>query len=1136
MNETRNSLGTFHWHNLAQFGGALNDNLFKFAVIFGLSAAWADWASSEQVLAIANVVFAVPFLLFLGLGGVLADRFRKTTVVRTMKMLEIAVMSLGAIALFSGQGWLMLIAMFTMSTQSSLFGPSKFGAIPELVGRENISRANGQMQAATYLAIIAGTALAPYVSVFFNKQYGYMGLVSIGIAVLGWLASLRIAPSDDPKGQAKASVFFLKDIYHSLKIVHKDGWLALAVWSGAYFLMVAAFVQLNLFTYGVEHLDSISDKEGATKLFLSVAFGIGTGSFLAGRFSRRNIEFGLIPVGSFMMALCGVLLWRVPHHATWMAHLACLGMGLGAGFFILPIQAFIQYRSPPEKVGEIVAASSWLTWVGALLASALIYLTSSVLKLSAAEGFLFLSVLVMILAIASLSLLPDFFARLWVMIITRLFYRLQVSGLDNLPAQGGALLVCNHVSLMDAVWLTASQQRRIRFVMSKRFIEESCSPMLRRLLKLGGVIPIHEGDNPKAILKSLQEAREVMQEGYIVGIFPEGHLTRTGHLLPFKAGFERIARGSGCPIVPCYIHNGFGAHASHAYGAKASILDRRDFRRPVRVMIGKTLPEKSNAATIRNAILDLAADASEAEAPRQGSAALSFVRCAKQNWKRPGISDSSGKDLSFGEALIATQLLKGRLRKALGKEQRIGLLLPPSVGGALVNLGLALDRRVSVNLNYTASPAALQSAMDQAGVRTLITSKLFLEKFPETPLPEQVLYAEDLAADFSTLQKLGMLIKCKLLSPEWLHRDTGWKPEDELTVLFSSGSTAEPKGIPLNHLNVLSNIDGFSTIACPRENDCLCSVLPFFHSFGFTVCLWFPLTRGVPVTYHHHPLETDAISRIARDHKATILVGTPTFLMAWVRKIDPDAFAQLRWAVVGAEKLRPRLADMFEKRYGIRPLEGYGATECSPVISVNVPDVDFGEIAQKGMMEGSVGRPLPNLRIRVVSPETGEELPQGEEGLLLVKGPSVMSQYLDNPDKTAEVLQDGWYNTGDIVKLDADGFITITDRLSRFSKLAGEMISHSAVEQALQEALGIQPNQLAVTGARDAKKGEKLIVVYTQELGDSAAFQEKIREAPIPNLWKPDPRNWMPVEALPVLGTGKVDLKGLKQLAETMAD
>ncbi|MDF3130158.1 acyl-[ACP]--phospholipid O-acyltransferase [Kiritimatiellaeota bacterium B1221] len=1130
MKKTSDSLGTFHWHNAAQFGGALNDNLFKLAVIYTMAVAWPEM-NTNQINGIVGAIFAIPFILFIGAAGILADRVRKNRIVNGIKWMEIGVMSFGAAAIFFANKWMLLAAVFMMSVQSALFSPTKFGIVPELVGRRNISRANSQMQAATYLAMIFGTALAPLFSRTLGKA---AGMASIVIAILGLLAARKINETPKTECESRASVLFIKDIWRSLKYIHTDGFLALAVWASAFFLMVAAFIQFNMLSYGPEHL-GMADREEATFLFLVVAFGIGLGSLLAGKVSRNSIEFGIVPIGTLLLALSCAGLCFSPRDNTLIAYIYCFFMGVGAGLFIVPVQSFLQFRSPPEKMGEIIAASGWLSWIGVLVAAGLLPLCSQVLHLTAAQSFLFIGILMSLMAIVAFVVLPDFFVRFVVMVLTRCFYRLRVSGSKNLPAQGGALIVANHVSLMDAIWIGAVQQRRIRFVMSRKYIED-CSPWMWMLLKLGGVIPIHEGDNPKAILRSLQEARRIIEKGYIVAIFPEGHLSRTGHMLPFKPGFEKIVKGTHAPIIPLYIGGGYESYASLAHG-EPQILHPKDFRRQITVAIGEAIPTRSSTSEVHDAVLNLAATATDAYAPIRGSAGRCFARCARTNWGRRALSDSSGKDLTFGKTLIASLLLRKKFSRILaGDPEEIGLLLPPSVGGALMNLALTLEGRVAVNLNYTSSNRALKSAMEQAGIRTLITSRKFLEKFPDTPLPERVLYAEDLATGFSGFQKVLTLLKAKFLPLPLLVSDRFWAPEDPLTILFSSGSTANPKGILLSHHNILSNIDGFSVVARPQKTDSICSVLPFFHSFGFTVGLWFPLTIGMHVGYHHHPLETDAIGDLAEKHKSTILMGTPTFLMAWVRKIRPEAFTQLRWVVVGAEKLRPKLADMFEKRYGIRPLEGYGATECSPVIAVNVPDVDLDGLKQQGALEGSVGRALPNMLTRIVDPETGEPVPLGTPGLLWVKGPSVMQGYVKNPEKTQEVLVDGWYNTGDIVKQDENGFITITDRLTRFSKLAGEMISHSAVEQALQEAIGCPPDQLAVTGVADERKGEKLVVIYQQSLGEPESFQEAVRNMKVPNLWKPDSRNWMPVESLPVLGTGKLDLKGLKAIANPSAD
>jgi acyl-[acyl-carrier-protein]-phospholipid O-acyltransferase/long-chain-fatty-acid--[acyl-carrier-protein] ligase len=1154
MKNKPDSLKSFHWHNAAQFGGALNDNLFKLLVVYGITIAWHPM-DVRTIFAVVGVAFALPFLLFLGLAGVLADRFPKHAIVRAIKLGETGVMAVGALAFLLGNGWLMLGTVFLMSVQSALFSPTKFGIVPELVGRENISKANSYMQAATYLAIILGTTLAPALSAFFgflfgleeispeidpaaseavtalSWRYGMVGVCCVGIGFLGWLAAKKIPPTRPGNTHAKASVFFFKDIFRTLKEVHRDGFLALATWSSAYFLMIAAFIQFNILPYGIEHL-ALPNQEQATYLFLVVALGIGLGSLAAGKISRRGIEFGLVPVGSIMLVISCAGLYFIPEGAVMTAIAFCILMGFGAGLFIVPVQSFLQFRSPPEKMGEIIAASGWLSWVGVLLASGLLYLCSAILELTPSESFLFMAALVAVLAAASLIALPDFFVRFVVMILTRCFYRLRASGIRNLPSQGGALIVANHVSLMDAIWICAVQQRRIRFMMSRNYMA-ACSPWMRGLLKLGGVIAIHENDSPKALLTSLKEARRVIEEGFIVAIFPEGHLSRTGHMMPFKPGFERIVKDTGAPILPLYIEGGFGTRASLAFG-EPRLMHRDDFRSQITIAIGEPLPSTATSAEVYHAVQELAATATDAYAPIRGSAGRCFARTARKHWKKQALADSSGKNLTYGKTLIASLLLRDRLAQQLaGDPEEIGVLLPPSVGGALVNLSLTMEGRITVNFNYTSSTKSQSSAMEQAGIQTLITSKKFMEKFPDTPTPKRVLYAEDLATDFSTPAKLWMLLKAKLAPLPWLVSDRHWAPEDPLTILFSSGSTASPKGILLSHHNILSNIDGFSVVARAQENDVICSVLPFFHSFGFTAGLWFPLTNGLGVAYHHHPLETDAISDIAEKNRCTILMGTPTFLMAWVRKIRPEAFAHLRWVVVGAEKLRPKLADMFEKRYGVRPLEGYGATECSPVIAVNVPDVEHENLTQTGGKEGSVGRPLPNLLTKILDPDTHEPVTQGESGLLYVKGPSVMQGYVKNPEKTKEALVDGWYNTGDIVQQDENGFITITDRLTRFSKLAGEMISHSAVEEALQEALGCTPDQLAVTGVSDEKKGERLMVVYVKDLGDPEDFQEKIRAMSIPNLWKPDSRAWVPVDELPTLGTGKLDLKGLKELVST---
>jgi acyl-[acyl-carrier-protein]-phospholipid O-acyltransferase/long-chain-fatty-acid--[acyl-carrier-protein] ligase len=361
------------------------------------------------------------------------------------------------------------------------------------------------------------------------------------------------------------------------------------------------------------------------------------------------------------------------------------------------------------------------------------------------------------------------------------------------------------------------------------------------------------------------------------------------------------------------------------------------------------------------------------------------------------------------------------------------------------------------------------------------------------------------------------------------------------TVIFSSGSTGRPKGVMLSHHNVLSNLEAMRQVFSLQKADRFLGVLPFFHSFGFTVTLWFPLTSGAGACYHANPMDAKTIGKMVARHRATLMMATPTFYAAYVRKCAAEQFATLRLALVGAEKLREPLAREFHEKYGIELTEGYGATEMAPVIAVNRPDAIDGRIRQAGRKEGSVGHPLPGVAVKVVNPETvfdagpGVEfqalgsLPANREGMLLVKGPNRMMGYLRQPERTAAVLRDGWYVTGDIAKIDEDGFVRITDRLSRFSKIAGEMVPHIRVEEVVSEALVDFP--CAVTAIPDERKGEQLVVFHTATDVSAEELWKRLASSELPKLWIPRRENLRYIEAIPTLGSGKLDLKKLRELA-----
>jgi acyl-[acyl-carrier-protein]-phospholipid O-acyltransferase / long-chain-fatty-acid--[acyl-carrier-protein] ligase len=486
------------------------------------------------------------------------------------------------------------------------------------------------------------------------------------------------------------------------------------------------------------------------------------------------------------------------------------------------------------------------------------------------------------------------------------------------------------------------------------------------------------------------------------------------------------------------------------------------------------------------------------------------------------------------DSLIKTVFLARRLRPLWTDQKMVGVLLPPSIPGALVNWAALLLGKVPINLNYTTSNEALASCARQCDLKTVVTSRAFLEKVPLQP-PGQIIYAEDLAEKPGIGEKIAALLVAKLFPARMLEWFLGVsKPagiDDTATVIFSSGSTGEPKGVVLSHFNLASNVEQIEQVYHLHDGDRILGILPFFHSFGFTGTLCLPALTGIGVVFHVSPLDAQAIGALVSKYKVSMLLSTPTFLSSYARRLPPEAFGSLRIVMAGAEKLPERNAQFFEDHFGIRPLEGYGCTECSPVVAVNTYDFRAAYFRQVGAKRGTIGHPLPGMGVRVVDVETGEPVGVDKPGLLFVRGPNVMVGYLNRPEKTAEVLKDGWYNTGDIATVDEDGFLRITDRLSRFSKIGGEMVPHIKVEEKLHELLNAEGQVLAVTAIPDEKKGERLVVVHTLNEATLKECMEKMAKSDLPALWKPRPDQFVFVEKLPYLGTGKLDLRKLREVA-----
>jgi acyl-[acyl-carrier-protein]-phospholipid O-acyltransferase/long-chain-fatty-acid--[acyl-carrier-protein] ligase len=501
------------------------------------------------------------------------------------------------------------------------------------------------------------------------------------------------------------------------------------------------------------------------------------------------------------------------------------------------------------------------------------------------------------------------------------------------------------------------------------------------------------------------------------------------------------------------------------------------------------------------------------------------------------LSDSTGAALTGRETLLRALVLRRLLRRtASAGERAVGILLPPTVAAAVTNLALALDRRVAVNLNYSLSEELVQYSIAEAGVSRVITSRAFLERMPLDLGGVETVILEDLAPRATLLDKAVAALQSILPLPV-LERVLGIHdiPEDELmTIIFTSGSTGTPKGVMLSWRSIEANTGMVDALLRLRPDDVMLGVLPFFHTFGYTITLWTMLAMGVGAVFHTNPLDVRTVGRLMRERKVTIVLGTPTLLRAYMRRLSPEDFASVEMVAAGSERLPAAVSDEFEARIGIRPFQGYGATELGPIVSANVPaSRALGDPAAV-LREGTVGRPARGVRVQVRDPESGKVLGPGERGVLWVTGPHVMLGYLNRPELTEQVVVDGWYNTGDVVTIDEDGFITIVGRESRFAKIGGEQVPFGVIEEALATLTGGNEDgapRAVVTAVPDEATGERLVVIHTELESSPEDLVKGMAEQGLPRLFLPAPVDFHEIDVMPLIGIGKVDLEEINRIA-----
>jgi acyl-[acyl-carrier-protein]-phospholipid O-acyltransferase/long-chain-fatty-acid--[acyl-carrier-protein] ligase len=1109
-----------------------------------------DGDAQILLTAIVNALILLPFVLLFSPSGFLADRFSKPRVMRVSAWAAV-VISLGITACYYlGWFWPAFAMTFLLAAQSAIYSPAKYGYIKELVGKETLATANGWVQATTTTAILFGIF---FFSVLFEHYlsgmtYSTPGEVMHLIAPLGWLLVLA--------SLAEAGLSYRLPQHHAVEKISFDWaqyrrgrylrdnlqaaygnrviWLSiigLSVFWSISQVILAVFPAFAKETLGETNTVVIQG------LLACSGLGIILGSIVAGKVSRDYIETALIPVGAVGIAIA---LFLVPGLQSSWAHAVNFFMiGVLGGFFLVPLNALIQFNAGEQGLGRVLAANNFIQniWMLAFLG---ITVAAAYVEIGDVTLILGLALVALIGALYTLYQLPQSLVRFLIRHLVATRFRLKVLGLDNLPAQGGAMLLGNHISWLDWALVQMACPRPVRFVMEREIYERW---YLKRFLDFFEVVPISRGSSRHAIATLAR----LLEAGEVVCIFPEGTISKNGQVSEFKRGFElsarQVAAGTDAVLVPFYLRGLWGTWFSYATATLRRSREEGRLRAVV-VAFGAPLPLASSAEQVKQAVFELSVTTWADYVRGLPTLPVSWLRTAKRAPGQVTLIESSGTHLTNRRLIAAVLLFTRRIRR-LAPEPALGILLPASGACAIANLAGLMAGKQVVNLNYTSSPESLRAALASAGIRHVITADRFLTRLAargidlDAALGEVSLHPmEAMRADIGKVASLGMLILASLLPAGALFTLFGrrTRPEDTAAILFSSGSEGAPKGVELTHRNIMANIRQISDLLNTRANDIFMANLPPFHAFGLTVTTFLPLVEGIPLICHPDPTDAFGSAKAMARYRATVLFGTSTFLRLYTknRKVHPLMLDSLRLVVAGAERLAPDVREAFMLKFQRSLYEGYGATETTPVASVNVPDTldtDNWKI-QTGSRPGTVGLPLPGTSFRIVDPVTLATLNPGEDGLILIGGVQVMKGYLQDPEKTAAAVVelDGmrWYKTGDKGHLDVDGFLTIVDRYSRFAKVGGEMISLGAVEEQVRRVLATPEMELAAVNIPDERKGEQILLLVAADL-DAEALRRSLLAAGVNPL--SIPAEVRRVGAIPKLGSGKTDFGAVKRLA-----
>ena len=1124
---------------LTQFLGALNDNLLKNALIMLITyrLATGEGDNAQFLTIAAGAIFILPFFLFSATAGQLADKWDRARIARMVKVAEILIMVIGLVGFQFSSVPCLMTALFLMGVHSTFFGPIKYALLPQHLAENELMAGNAYVEGGTFLAILIGT-IASGLIILRDGGAMEISVALVCVAVLGYITSRFIpnAPAPMPNLTLRWNIFAATWDILKQSAKHKSVFRCILGISWFWLVGATFLAQFPTFARDILH----SDETVVTLMLTVFSVGIALGSVLCTKLLRGSLQSTYTPLAAIGISL---FTWDMAHTASGIGMIteqALMGaesflrapsgihlmidlllIAMCAGIYIVPLYAIMQHDSDVENRARVIAANNVVNALF-MVASALLTMWMVGAGLTIPEIFLCIAGANLLVAMYICTLLPDALLRSLARIVLRVLYGAKIEGLEHYRAaraEGGrVLLVANHTSFLDAALIAAFMPEKITFAINTHIAQRW---WMKPMLWLVDAFPL-DPTNPMAT-KALIEA---VKAGKPCMIFPEGRITVTGALMKIYEGPAMIAEKSGAALLPMRIEGAQFSTFSRLKGKvpqqwfpkiSLTLLPPQRFTLPDDVK-GRKRRQLAGRALYR-VMAEMMFESSHYRKPLLGA----VLDAAKIFGMGHVIAeDTERKPMRYGQLLLRVGALGHVCKRLLGrKEKRVGVLLPTAIPTLVSFFALHAIGRVPAMLNFTAGSAALRAACKTAEVKTVITSRRMVKALRLEPVLEaleedgvRILYLEEITKKVGLGDKLAGIGLRYFPRAVWRMMADKVQPSGEACVLFTSGSEGLPKGVVLSHTNVQANRAQIAASIDFGPSDVVFNCLPMFHAFGLTAGTLLPLISGVKGVYYPSPLHYRIVPEMIYDTNATILFGTDTFLAGYAKQGHPYDLHSIRYIFAGAEKLKEETRRVYIEKFGLRVFEGYGSTECAPVISINTPMLNKA---------GSVGQVLPGIETRI------ETVPGIEEGgRLWVRGPNVMLGYMkaDKPG-LLQPLEDGWYDTGDIVR-EEDGYLFIQGRTKRFAKIAGEMVSLASVEAAVEMLW--PEEQHVVVSLPDEKKGEQIVLLTTRKDADRAAISAHFKDKKLPELAVP--RSILSVEAIPLLGTGKVDYVGARKMAE----